>query len=340
MQPSTVPLALRLFATNGLVRLYDQLSTLGPEASLADTFDVVVTYLRRMAPAELVVFYRKDRAIDELAVQHASGFGEALLTDLRMDVGHGISGWVVANRKSVLNADPALDMGARFNQLNPRFRSALSIPLTPDAETTGAVTLYSDQPNAFTADQCLAIELISGAVAEAIERAYRRTLAAPEPGSVPVGVPELAGGLEAILDRHVFWRGSTGRNLGVLCVRAMGGDGLIDHAAVAVSQATRVADLIFRPTDQELVVLMPDCEPAAGQIIVDRIGAALPPAALAHADGPPPLQIAYACGPYDGDTVSHLLAVARRRMVEAGPLTCGNEPVVDVAVTRAEGGRA
>ncbi|MCX6539342.1 MAG: HD domain-containing protein [Acidobacteria bacterium] len=339
-RPSPVPLELRLFATNGLLRLYDQISTLGPDANLADTCDVVVRYLRRMAPAGLVVFYRKDDTTDEIVVEHASGFGEALLPDLRIEVGHGISGWVVANRRSILNADPALDVGPRLDELNPRFRSALSIPLTPGTETTGAVTLYSDQPNAFTDDQRLAIEMISGAVAEAIQRAYRRTLAMAGHGSVPAGVPVVTGAMEAILERDVFWRGSTGRNLGVLCVRAMGGDGLMDHAAVAVSQATRIADLIFRPSDQELVVLMPDCEPAAGQIIVDRIGVALPRAVVARADLPPLLQMAFACGPYDGDTVRQLLAVARRRMDEAGPATCGIESTVEVPVTRAEGERA
>ncbi len=337
MQPSTVPLELRLLATNGLLRLYDQISTLGPDAGLADTCDVVVRYLRRMAPAGLVVFYRRDDASDALVVQHASGYGEALLSDLHIAVGHGISGWVVANRKSILNADPALDVGPRLDELNPRFRSALSIPLTPDTETIGSVTLYSDQPHAFTDDQRLAIELISGAVADAIERAYRRTLALAERESVPAGAPTVTGAMEAILDRDVFWRSSTGRNLGVLCVRTVGGNGLMDHAAVAVSQATRIADLIFRPGEEDLVVLMPDCEPAAGQLIVDRIGAALPRAVAARAEGPAPLQMAFACGPYDGDTVRELLAVARRRMDEPGLSPSHGESAVEVPVNCIEG---
>jgi len=340
LQPSTVPLELRLFATNGLLLLYDQISTLGPDASLADTCDVVVRYLRRMAPAGLVVFYRMDGTSDELVVEHASGFGEALLPDLRIGMGHGISGWVVANRRSVLNADPALEVGPRFDQLSPRVRSALSVPLAPGTETTGAVTLYSDQPNAFTDDQRMAIELISGAVAEAIERAYQRSLMMIGRGHVPASVAPIADHMDAILDRDVFWRGSTGRTLGILCVRATGGDGLIDHAAVAVGQATRIADLIFRPNEQELVVLMPDCEPAAGQLIVDRIAAALPRAVVAQAGEPPPLQMAFACGPYDGDTVTQLLAVARRRLVAAEPSARGNELAVGAPVTRSEGGRA
>ena len=339
LEPSTVPLELRLFATNGLLRLYEQISTLGPDASLADTCDVVVRYLRRMAPAGLVVFYRKDGIKDELAVQHASGFGEALLPDHRIQVGHGITGWVVANHRSVLNADPALDVGSRLDELSPRFRSTLSIPLSPELETTGAVTLYSDQPNAFTDDQRLAIELISGAVAEAIEQAYRRKLAMDKGGGVPTEVHAISGAMEAILDRNVFWRSSTGRNLGVVCVQALDDDRAMDHAAVAVSQATRIADLIFRPTDHELIVLMPDCEPAAGQMIADRIGAALPQAVVAGPDGPAQLRMAFACGPYDGDTVRQLLAVARRRMVEPELPVRHSDSAIEMSVSRIEGGR-
>jgi putative nucleotidyltransferase with HDIG domain len=341
MKPSQVPLELRLFATNGLLLLYDQISTLGPDANLADTCDVVVRYLRRMAPAGLVVFYRTERATDEIVVEHASGFGEALLTDLRIGMGHGISGWVVANRRSILNADPALDVGPRFDQLSPKFRSALSIPLATDTEATGAVTLYSDQPNAFTDDQRMAIELISGAVAEAIERAYQRSMATPGRREGSVAVPTMIGShMDAMLDRDLFWKISTGHALGILCVRGRGGDDAIDHAAVAVGQATRVADLIFRPNEQELVVLMPDCEPAAGQLIVDRIGASLPRAFIASDGQLPSLQIAFACGPYDGGTVSQLLAVARRRLGETETVAPNTGPIGVDPVVCVEGQRA
>ncbi|MEI6666919.1 MAG: HD domain-containing phosphohydrolase [Acidobacteriota bacterium] len=173
-QPAMMPLETPALTTHGLTRLYDRIVALGPGATIIDTCEVVASYLRCIAPADLVVFYRKDGTTDELAVQHASGSGDSLLQDLRIAVGHGISGWVVANRRHVLNADPALDLGGRLEQLSPRFCSSLSLPLTPDMETTGAVTLYSDQPNAFTDDQRIAIELISGAVAEAIEQASRR----------------------------------------------------------------------------------------------------------------------------------------------------------------------
>jgi putative nucleotidyltransferase with HDIG domain len=336
---STVPLEMRLFATNGLLRLYDQIGTLGPDAGLTDTCDVVVRYLRRMAPAGLVVFYRKAPASDDLVVAHASGYGEALLRDHRIEVGHGITGWVVANRRSILNADPALDMGHRLDELTPRFRSALSIPLTPGTDTTGAVTLYSDQPNAFSDDQRLAIELISGAVAEAVDRVYRRTAALADHDPSAAATADVTGAMDAILDHDVFWHSSSGRSLGVLCVRGHESSGAMDHAAVAVNQATRVADLIFRPSSGELVVLMPDCDAGAGQIIVNRVAEALPHAVAASASGAAALQMAFACGPVDGDTVRDLLSAARRRLSESAPAPHTSDVLVPLVTRNTEEAR-
>jgi hypothetical protein len=88
------------------------------------------------------------------------------------------------------------------------------------------------------------------------------------------------------------------------------------HAAAAVSQSTRIADLIFRPSDRTIVVLMPDCDAGAGQLIADRIASAIPSGVVPPPSCESPLRIAFACSPLDGDTVSQLLEVAERRLGE------------------------
>jgi hypothetical protein len=127
--PETVPLELRVSATEMLLQLYSQLSVLGPGAGVDVTCDTVSRCLLRLAPAGLVVFYRHDDAAEEVVTAYASGFGEALARDVRMALGHGVSGWVAANGRSVINADAALDLGHRMDGLEPGFRSVLSIPL-------------------------------------------------------------------------------------------------------------------------------------------------------------------------------------------------------------------
>jgi putative methionine-R-sulfoxide reductase with GAF domain len=310
-----VPIELRLAATSVLLQFFDHMASLGPTATLEDTCEVAARHLRRLAPAALVVFYRRDEPTDHVIASYASGFGEALVKDVRIAMGHGVSGWVCAYRQSVINADSALDFGDRLAHLTPRVQSVLGVPLIRQQSVVGVVTLYSAQPQAYTDDQRQAIELISSAIAEALSAAWaRQRLATPADNSV-AAEPDLA----SLLDRSAAWLAVNSRQLGVLCVKNDGDHELMAHAAVAVSQATRVADLVFRPDDNELVVLMPECDPGAGRLVVDRVAAGLPAALLMSGRARLPLKIGFACSPFDGEAVETLLAVARRRLTALQP---------------------
>ena len=309
-----VPLEMRVYATDMLLRLYDQLSTLGEGAGVEQTCETVSRYLLRLAPAGLVVFYRRVDATDEVEAVFAGGFGEALVQDVRMPLGHGVSGWVAANGRSVINADSALDLGDRLQNLDPKFRSVLSVPLVVAKGGVGVVTLYSSQANAFREEQRQAIELISRPVADAFSRALQ---IAPLPRDAMAATsPTMPNGraLEALVASDAGLIGGGSRTLGVLCVRTIGSDDIMGPAAAAVSAATRIADLIFKPTEDSLVVLMPDCDPGAGRIIMERIAAAVPPGVVPPPALDSPIRLAFACSPFDGASVRDLLATAQRRL--------------------------
>ena len=146
-----------------------------PTPASTQVCEMVSRYLLRLAPAGLVVFYRRVEATDEVAAVFASGFGEALVQDVRMPLGHGVSGWVAANGRSVINADSALDLGDRLDGLEPKFRSVLSIPLIHrHAARSASSRSTRASANAFREEQRQAIELISSPVAEAFSRADAR----------------------------------------------------------------------------------------------------------------------------------------------------------------------
>jgi putative nucleotidyltransferase with HDIG domain len=319
----TIPLELRVSATEMLLRLYGQLSVLGPAAGIDVTCDTVSRYLLRVAPAGLVVFYRRDDAADEVVAVYASGFGESLVRDARMPMGHGVSGWVAATGRSVINADSALDLGHRLDGIEPKFQSILSIPLMQPRGAVGVVTLYASQAHAFREEQRQAIELISAHVAHAFARALQ---ASREPAPVSAHPTFLGAShghaLDAILAQGRGIGGECGRSLGVLCVKNVGDASVMDCAAMAVSQATRIADLLFTPGDDSIVVLMPDCDAGAGELVVERIAAALPPGVVPPPSASSPLRIAFACSPHDGDSVRQLLDVAQQRLGDR-PLPAG-----------------
>jgi hypothetical protein len=254
-----------------------------------------------------------------------------------MPLGHGVSGWVAANDRSVINADSALDLGHRLDGIAPEFRSVLSIPLSVARGTVGVITLYASQTHAFREEQRQAIELISGPVADAFSRALQ---AHPQPvdPSVIAARPGTSNGpsLRGLLARDKRAVGEVGRSLGVLCVKNFGDASVMAHATMAVNHATRIADLIFRPTDDSLVVLMPDSDAGAGQMVLDRIAAAMPPGILPPPSESSPLRVGFACSPHDGDSVRQLLDAAQHRL--------GESPVpalapASLALVRGNGGR-
>jgi len=333
------PIEMRVYATETLLRLYEQLSTLGDHADLDQTCEMVSRSLLRIAPAGLVVFFRRVESTDEVAAVFASGFGEALVRDVHMPLGHGVSGWVAANSRSVINADSALDLGDRLDALEPRFRSVLSVPLAVAGQSIGVVTLYSSQSNAFLEQQRQAIELISSPVAEAFSRALHTQALA---NAATASSAASSHALDALLARDGGFLMRASRTLGVLCVRTAGDSDLMAHAAAAVSHATRVADLIFRPAENMLVVLMPECDPGAGRLIMDRIIAAVPDSIVPPPADQSPIRLAFACSPFDGESVRDLLDTARNRLdagtTADGPADASVEALAGVPVQVENGG--
>jgi predicted signal transduction protein with EAL and GGDEF domain len=131
-----------------------------------------------------------------------------------------------------------------------------------------------------------------------------------------------------------------GPSVGLLCVKSTGDPGAMADAAMAVTKAVRVADLIYSPTADSLVVLMRDSDPDAGRIVTQRIAESLP-ANLAPWLASSPLRIGYACSPHDGDTIRQLLEKAVARL--ASPLAGQPAPeqaVRTVATPARQGGRS
>jgi putative nucleotidyltransferase with HDIG domain len=336
-----LPLELRLSCTRTLAELLEELSSLSPDAGVDATCGLVSRQLLRLAPASLVVFYRRDDATDEIAAAYASGFGEALMGNVRMPLGHKVSGWVAVNNRSVINADSTLDVDDLLDRVEPRFRSLLSVPLPCGDRTIGVVTLYAFQERAFREEQRQALELVRDAIGRTFWRALQhdrsRVAAAASVGVTTPGDRRSFDALLAMDDRVV---NALGPSVGLLCVKNTGDPGAMADAAMAVTKAVRVADLIYSPTADSLVVLMRDSDPDAGRIVTQRIAESLP-ANLAPWLASSPLRIGYACSPHDGDTIRQLLEKAVARL--ASPLAGQPAPeqaVRTVATPARQGGRS
>jgi len=110
-----------------------------------------------------MIFYARDASI--LSPEYVSGGDAERLSALSLAVGKGLSGWVAANRKPILNGNPSVDYASLATRRNrDGLRSALAIPLEHEQNVLGVLTLFRVQPDAFSAEDLRALWPVNGAL--------------------------------------------------------------------------------------------------------------------------------------------------------------------------------
>ena len=120
-----------------MLTLYEIAGALGGQASIADTGDAIAKHLRRLVPFSLLVLYVYDQETDDLEARHAIGDAAPVVKGTRISIGQRLSGWVGANRQTIMNSDPVLDLGEMARAMTPRLRNCLSSPLILNGELSG-----------------------------------------------------------------------------------------------------------------------------------------------------------------------------------------------------------
>jgi GAF domain-containing protein len=169
-----------------VLTLFSSAQALAGNATISETCDVIAKHLHDLIPSALCVFYMYDPNADDLLAQHATGEGGTAVKGLRMELGHRLSGWVAANRRTIVNSDPILDLGDLARGENSTLRSSLSTPLILKDELIGVVTLYSRDLEAFSEEKKRGLEVLAPHIAHSLRRARdfdaatkRRTLMTP-----------------------------------------------------------------------------------------------------------------------------------------------------------------
>jgi len=156
-----------------MLTLYKLAQELSQQFDLDVASNTVERYVRRLIPASLIAIYIHNKASDELEARYVVGDRAATVRGLRIPFGQRLSGWVAANRQTIVNSDPVLDLGdtARPHALD--LRSCLSTPLLYRDQLIGTLSLYSHDRNGFSDDH----RRVAEAVAMQIAPTFRASLA-------------------------------------------------------------------------------------------------------------------------------------------------------------------
>src|SRR4051794_10024296 len=84
-------------STEEMLLLYELARGLTGRLHLADAADVISKHLRRLVPATTCVFFLYDADADELVSAHAAGENSSHFSEIRIEMGQRLSGWVAAN---------------------------------------------------------------------------------------------------------------------------------------------------------------------------------------------------------------------------------------------------
>lgn len=147
----------------------------------------VVASARDATSATFSVLYWRDSSVDEAFAVISSSLDRSISSN-RMPLGSGVSGWVVANGRAIVNADASLDFPSRASA--PGVSRCTSIPINVKGETLGALACYLADPRGFGDRDIAVLEKIASTFNEQpLQDLAKRALvgftrATPSSGSV------------------------------------------------------------------------------------------------------------------------------------------------------------
>jgi GAF domain-containing protein len=145
---------------DGLLAIASLARALAGTAQLADIGSLLWALIRHVVSCDAMALFLPDDNHDHVVVRYAAGVRAHDLRGVARPMRQGVAGWVAVSRKSVLNAEPILDLGFRA-AANPALRSSLVTPLVDSDAVIAVLALYSKSLLAFTDDHVRVIELLA-----------------------------------------------------------------------------------------------------------------------------------------------------------------------------------
>jgi putative nucleotidyltransferase with HDIG domain len=135
--------------------------------SRQEVLSILAGRLQEILPCDCLAFYARHDST--LIPEYAAGTHIETLSRLKVPMGHGLSGWVAANGRSILNGNPSVDSSSLIG-----LRSALAIPLEGEDDVAGVLTLFRAKPDAFSAMDLLELSALGDALGDLMESGAAR----------------------------------------------------------------------------------------------------------------------------------------------------------------------
>ncbi|HEY8226885.1 MAG TPA: diguanylate cyclase [Pyrinomonadaceae bacterium] len=335
--------------------LHEIAQTIGSSLNLSDTVTLVSNKLRAIVPFDTCIIFVVDERTGKAVAAHTAGEHSDVFSKRRMPVGDGISGWVIANGRSMCNASPELDFVGVPDDIVKQYRGVLVSPLLREDGAFGAIALYSKSRTSYTTEHVRLLESVCQHASSALNNAL--TFEKTRESALVDSLTELpnARGFYMLLEQRIAECERMNReSLAVVSMdiddfkaintqygHAMG-DRLLAAVAGVMRRELRQMDVLTRYAGDEFVAIMPMASASMRSQIVDRMRSAIENHKFAvRTDKIVQLgvSIGVACFPEDGETTEELLTAAARKMQQDKHgrktiLTLSNAPVSSIDMLR------
>ena len=150
--------------------LHEISDALSKSLKVSETLSLLSDKISNFVPYTSCAVYLMNSENDRLMVHHGSGKYSDLLERHELRMAEGITGWVAVHKEHLMNVSPAPDF-VQSERLHFAYRSCLVTPLSLDENIVGVISLYSEEPDNYTADHLRFMEGLSDHAATAIRNA-------------------------------------------------------------------------------------------------------------------------------------------------------------------------
>jgi diguanylate cyclase (GGDEF)-like protein/putative nucleotidyltransferase with HDIG domain len=250
-----------------LVQFAELCSAISGYLDLPDILQIFSRRMSRLVSYNTCVFYLSNDA-GGLSAVYACGKHSDILQGHRLETGMGISGWVAAYGRPMMNTEPALD----FLGINGDFSSftdALVVPLVHGNTCYGAISLYAQEPISYSRNDLSTLQALGSLLAPLISESKKNIVAVTE-GFVDSAtqlhktpyLTAIGPGLISFAEKHrtplsLFYLEI--KNFGQI-IRLFGGiqgNALLRKIAEGIKPELRETDILIRYGHHGFIALLP-----------------------------------------------------------------------------------
>lgn len=314
--------------------LYEIARKFSSSLEMDSTLSVLVDKVGHLVTFDTCVVYLYDEIKGYASAALAVGRDAESLRNRCVASGEGVTGFAMANRRSVNRLQPSLEFDRLGVKLDARYRSMASLPLFKGDVLLGALSLYSTSLREYTDNQIRLLETVTRLASDALANAMHHAQAESNALTDSLtGLPN-ARALHVRFDQEVSRARRNNRPFQVIMLDlddfkivndSFGhkiGDRMLREVASLIQNQLREYDFLARYAGDEFVALLPDLTAQQVDELRDRIETVVGSFSLGVGSGSQTrarvgISIGASIFGADGETLDQLLIAADQAMYRA-----------------------